>query len=255
MEYWKNLVEKYASVLKDSGSEEAINYQLISNNIPTAVDTLIEREEYEDAKLLKILFDSHIFKDATANYKTTSPVPDPKLSAMSATTEKMSKEGTNTLKEISHREARQLFNDGEVVLAACAELGTNSYVEAVSMLIRGNELFLALAVSKLLKSPCIDEIYQLLGMRAERLELKQYAEKCYSNCRNKKLLQLFAARNGADYSKLGMKTKEEYEELAKKAVNISDAVFNYILAGKSMEAAKIGSERIQSMIEEVTFYY
>ncbi len=249
MEYWKTLVERHAKSLSEGGNEEAVNYELISNNISSAVQALLEREEYEDAKLIRILSDSHVFKDPVAPYtKQGETVPDPKSAALGMDPGKMSPEGVQTLKEISHKESNKLFSTGEVVLAACAELGANACEEAIAKLIRGNELFLAYSVAQLLKSPALDEVAHLLGLRAERLDLPEYAFRYYSVCRDKSLLQFFAVRNKFDSTRCGVKTAGEYEGLIKAGVSPFAAVKYNILAGKIEEAAKIAAERIESTI-------
>lgn len=242
------MLQRYAKVLKDSGSEEAAHCQLVCNDIDGSVETLIEREEYEDAKLLKILADSRVFKDPLARYKSLGAPVDPKALALKPVElGKLPESAVRALKEIAQKEAEEFFSSGEMVLSACAELSVSNVEAAIVQLIRGNELALAFAISVLLKSETVDEVRQLLGLRAERLELFDYAAKYYAGCKNRRLTNFFAVRCGVDHAGLGLKPKEEYYGIAKAASDVAESVQNYLFAWKLEEACTVAVERILSM--------
>ena len=250
MEYWKSLLQRYSKILKENGSEDSAHYQLIANDIDGSVQTLLEREEYEDAKLLKILSDSQVFNDPLETYKPVAPLVDPKTTALAASAEKLPKATLEELQAIVHKEAEQFFSAGEGVLSACARLAVNDIEGAITQLIRANELFLAFAVCKILKSDKIDEVCQLLGLRAERLGLPDCAAKYYSNCKNKSIISFFAARNELDYAKYNLKPKSHYEAQARAGGSIETIVANSVLSGKYEDACAVASEHILKVMAD-----
>ena len=241
MEYWKSLIDRHALALKQNGSDEALQYQLIGHNIDGVMESLLEREEYEDAKLVKVLSESRVYKDISKDCKPAEAPESGKVPPAGPLTE-----GTRrVLREIAHREAEELFNSGHIILAACAELAVNSAEAAVRILLRGNELFLAYAVTQILKAPCMDEVMQLIGLRAERLGLFAQAARCYKSCGNTKLLQLFGVRRDVDCAIYGGQPKSEYEKFLKDATG-GEAVLYHVLSGNVDIAATLGAERLTS---------
>ena len=55
IEYWQDLAERYADVMNESRSLEAPAAALICNNCDLAVQIMNDREEYQDAKVVKAM--------------------------------------------------------------------------------------------------------------------------------------------------------------------------------------------------------
>eukprot|EP01022_Parablepharisma_sp_SALTPOND_P018648 TRINITY_DN3078_c4_g1_i1.p1 TRINITY_DN3078_c4_g1~~TRINITY_DN3078_c4_g1_i1.p1 ORF type:complete len:595 (-),score=77.13 TRINITY_DN3078_c4_g1_i1:3355-5139(-) len=251
MSYWQTCVEKYAEVLKISSSEDALGYQLLGNDIKGAVENLLDHEDYEDAKLVKILSEVNVFFDAGKNYQKSTPS---RTHALNATVENMSSDNKRTVMDISHTEAEQYFADSEAIMGAAAELAIGNTEAAVAKLVRANDLFLAHFVAKLLKVPALDQINFLLGRRSERLGQLEHAGYYYKNSRNPRSAQLFAARNKLDLTKYAPQSAEAYAKLAVEAHG-ADAVFYYILSGNIPEACKITIERTKKIMEGKRYEY
>ena len=205
----------------------------------------MECEEYEDAKLLKLLAGSHIFTDPLGNQKELAPPQDPKQRSLNAP---ISETIIEKLREISHREAEMYFALEEPMLSACSYLAINDIDGTIVQLIRENELFLAFAVCKLLGSKRINEVSQLLGLRAERLNLLDHAKLHYSNCTNKtEKLNFFAVRFKLNYESLGLKPMSEY---GKPGENIIETITNLIMSEKIDEAATKVCDHIDKILRD-----
>ena len=55
IDYWQTCALRHAQYLRDRGSEEAGHYSLLAHDIQGAMDSMVNRGDYEDAKLIKIL--------------------------------------------------------------------------------------------------------------------------------------------------------------------------------------------------------
>jgi len=227
LDYWKSLMQQYTEILKNSNNEEYIIYQLATNDIAPLVKSRVECEEYADAKLIELLAGAGIFTDPIVNQKCLVPVVDVKEKAVNA---RVDESVIEELKEIGYKEAEKFFLAGEPILSACSCLAVGDFDGTIRQLIRANELFLALAICKVLNSKRIDEVQQLLGMRAERLGFLEYAEELYSKCSNKaEKLKLFAIRNKLDH---------------KISTDSADKITNLIAANKLEEAVTTFCEHI-----------
>jgi len=250
IEYWQNCVKRYADELKKSASEDAISYQLLANDTKSAVDNLLETENYENAKLVKVLSEAGVFFDTTKMYeykKIDESVS--KTQALNASVENMRPENRAVVVDISHLESEKYLSEGEVVLSAASELAIGNLEAAVVKLIRGNELFLAYFVAKLLKVPALDQINYLLGQKLERMRFYDDAYYFYKNSRNPRAVSLFVARNKLEYSKYGLTAPSSYAKNAGDSHG-ADAVFYNILAGNLLEASKIAIEKIKNVFNE-----
>jgi len=205
---------------------------------------LLEHEDYEDAKLVKVLSEAGVFFDPRTKFAKVAEKGS-KVHALNAAIESMTIENRKVLREIAHQEAEQYFAEGEAILATASELAMNSVEAAVLKLIRANELFLAYHVAKILKVNALDHIHFLLGMRFERLKQMEHAAYYYKNCRNPRTQQLFAARNKLDYSKYGVSQIVDYAKLAEQSTSF-DSVFYHVMAGNLEVACKQVIEKTKS---------
>ena len=63
IEYWQDLADRHSQVLNEQRSLEAPLAALVSNNIEQAIEHMNEREEYQDAKVVKAMQMTGIFKN------------------------------------------------------------------------------------------------------------------------------------------------------------------------------------------------
>ena len=63
IEYWQELAERHTQILIEQRSLEAPLAAIISNECGKAVDMLKEREEYQDAKVVKAMQMTGVFKN------------------------------------------------------------------------------------------------------------------------------------------------------------------------------------------------
>lgn len=236
--YWQECVDRYTQVLKGNSDESLLEYQLLGNNKEGAIETLVDKEEYEDAKLVKVLSESGVFFNASHNYKCEDK---PDVHPLNANIENIPAEFKASIVEICHLEAEQYFSKGEVLLSAAVELAIGNNTEAIVKLIRANELPLAYFVAGALKIPVLDQLSLLLGLKAEKLNEIDLAFHYYKSSRNLRNARLFAARTKLDASKYGIKPIGDCAKLAKESKG-PDAVYYSILSGDISEAAKLTIE-------------
>ena len=70
IEYWQELSERRAELLTEKRSEEATMACLVSNDCGTAISRMIEREEYQDAKVVKAMQITGIFKNVLSKSRS-----------------------------------------------------------------------------------------------------------------------------------------------------------------------------------------
>ena len=63
IEYWQELAERHTKILTEQRSLDAPLAAIISNECDQAVDQLKEREEYQDAKVVKAMQMTGIFRN------------------------------------------------------------------------------------------------------------------------------------------------------------------------------------------------
>jgi len=244
--YWQECVDRYTQALKESSDENLLEYQLLANDKQGAIDILLEKEEYEDAKLLKILFESGVFFDVSKCYESKDRA---KKDPLNAHIENIAPEFRKNITDICHLEAEQYFAKGEVLLSAAVELAIGNNTEAIIKLIRANELLLAYFVAGVLKVPVLDQINYLLALKAEKINDVNLAFYYYKNSRNIRNARLYAVRAKVDGSNFGVKPIGDYVKLAKEATG-ADAVYYHILSENLEQAANITIEFTQKVLDE-----
>ena len=243
--YWKESVNRYKDVLKKNSGDNLLEYELLANDEKSAMDNLIEREEYEDAKLVKIQFENDIFNDVTKNYEISNTK---KIHPLNANIETITPEAKNSIMEIFHTESEFYFSKGEIMLSVATEFAAGNINAGIIKLIRANELLLAYYTAKILNSPVLDQISYLLALKAEKcndLGLPVYFYQCN---RNPRYVRLFGAKKQLDLNKFGMKPIGDCAKLAKDSNGV-DAVYYYLLSGNQEEAAKITIEKTKNSIK------
>eukprot|EP00826_Nyctotherus_ovalis_P017242 TRINITY_DN15065_c0_g1_i2.p1 TRINITY_DN15065_c0_g1~~TRINITY_DN15065_c0_g1_i2.p1 ORF type:complete len:411 (+),score=99.54 TRINITY_DN15065_c0_g1_i2:123-1355(+) len=246
--YWKRCIEKYTDHLKAESRDDLLEYQIISHDLQGAVSNLIDQEQYEDAKLISILGENNVFTDAAKDSKD----PPAKTESLDVNFESMSSESKKAIVDISHSEGELYFREGEAILGAAAELAIGDSEAAVVKLIRANELHLAFFLAKLLKLPVLDQVSFFLGMKFERLRLVDQAAAYFRDCKNPRIIQLFASKYKLDPAKYFLKSSDEYRKLADESKG-ADAVFYLLMAGDISGAAKLTIEGTNKIFERKNY--
>ena len=70
IEYWQDLAERHTQVLTEQRSLDAPLAALISNNCDQAIEHMKEREEFQDAKVVKAMQMTGIFKNVLSKTRS-----------------------------------------------------------------------------------------------------------------------------------------------------------------------------------------
>ena len=77
-------------------------------------------------------------------------------------------EADKDLKEFSMEESEVFFSQGKPLLAAASHLSISDFKEAIIILVRNNELYLAYYISKFFYPAALPEVSLLLSEKAEK---------------------------------------------------------------------------------------
>ncbi|XP_041358787.1 WD repeat-containing protein 17-like [Gigantopelta aegis] len=161
--YWKSLTQRYADSFVREDRDEAIVLDIATGNAKQLVEFFRKRGQLSDAVL-------------TAQVACEGLLPQ--ISAASVTTSVMingydsnSKENIKLLQETSDELADWYFQNGLPAMAACCHLAVNDCQKAMSKLIRGNELELAVSIGTVLNTTPqhLHNAIELLSRRCEQL--------------------------------------------------------------------------------------
>ena len=70
IEYWEDLYKKYTKILEEKESNEAVYANIVSNQCDKAVKLLEQQEDYEDAKIVKAMQLTGVFKSVLTKIKS-----------------------------------------------------------------------------------------------------------------------------------------------------------------------------------------
>jgi hypothetical protein len=169
-EYWKTLTYRYSQYLTKEKNSDAINYSILAGNIDSALEMLIRREEYEDAKLINILKIMGKYKE-----EEISNAPESKVEYQTPDMKQLSSD--KLMLELSWKESDKYLKEGLPLLSCCSNLSINDINGAMINLIRANELCFAYVLYLLFPKPEFGFIIsKQLGTLAEANGLMLYAK-------------------------------------------------------------------------------
>lgn len=173
IEYWQELADRRATLSLQQEREDAALCAIVANQLEKATEFFADREEYEDAKLVRSLQIKGVFTNVLT--KVTSKGPS------EATPCKFTIPDEVMAKLVKQESEDQLFQR-QCCQAAATYLSVNDFRHSVQTLVRGNELYLAQIVANRYCPEVVSEITSLLGERAEKLFCADLALELSSIC-------------------------------------------------------------------------
>ncbi|MBN3284063.1 WDR17 protein, partial [Polyodon spathula] len=158
MKYWKKLMQRRADQLIQEENDDVIPYCIATGDVKKLVFFFTSRGQLKDALLV-----------AQAAGEGNIQVPH-----TSSTNNSPSADGNNMdnynglLHKVSKELAAWYFQDGRAVLAACCHLAVDNTELAMTNLIRGNELELALCMGTVLGEAASEVTHYVLELLARK---------------------------------------------------------------------------------------
>nr|KAI8756432.1 WD repeat-containing protein 17-like [Biomphalaria glabrata] len=159
MEYWHKLNQRYCKALIAEDCEESLPFNVAAGNVKQLASYFTSRGQLADAVL--------IAQSAHEGSIKTPEVKETVVSSCGDTDLAMEKLMVELMEEL----AESYFNKGSPVMAACCHLAIDDQKKALSKLIRGHELELAMSVGLVLGGATsqTDIVLELLSRRCEAL--------------------------------------------------------------------------------------
>lgn len=157
-EYWMDLCNRYANLLAEQGGEQAIPYLIASNQIDKAIHLLTYRQQIDEAIVVarrqaergfNKADDLNAERASRKNIAPISPAFDMPISM--------------ELARITELKAARFMQDSDPIRAACCFLSINNVFQAIRMLLKGNEHFLAYSLSQVFNTHQSDEIHAVMA--------------------------------------------------------------------------------------------
>ncbi|XP_072040937.1 WD repeat-containing protein 17-like [Amphiura filiformis] len=266
MEYWKSLTARRAEQLVVEDSSDCVPYFVALGNVTKLVSFYSSHNQLEDAMLVSQVAceggiqNSHCVMTDSAHRGKYIPTEDHNG------VDEPSKDYIRMLHESSASLADRFFQDGAPVMAACCHLAVGNVQLALSKLIRGHELELAVCIGKVLKGnkhqPLITMATELLARRCESLENWDLAVdilKTIPSC-EKMLVKVCARCRGgqaeinASLERAGLLSIEDYnakvEDLGDSEDDLLKRVEYCLLSSHQEKALEIGLKELKSIISK-----
>ncbi|XP_043560687.1 WD repeat-containing protein 17 isoform X4 [Chiloscyllium plagiosum] len=159
MKYWKKLMQRRADQLIQEGNDEVIPYCIATGDVKKLVSFFTSRGQLNEALLVT---------QAAREGNIQGPQISAPNGAACGDGNNKSEDYNDLLHRVSKELAEWYFQDGRAVLAACCHLAVNDIELAMSNLVRGNELELAVCVGTVLGDsamPVTNYVLELLARR------------------------------------------------------------------------------------------
>ncbi|XP_060699086.1 WD repeat-containing protein 17 isoform X1 [Hemiscyllium ocellatum] len=159
MKYWKKLMQRRADQLIQEGNDEVIPYCIATGDVKKLVSFFTSRGQLNEALLVT---------QAAHEGNIQGPQISAPNGAACGDGNNKSEDYNDLLHRVSKELAEWYFQDGRAVLAACCHLAVNDIELAMSNLVRGNELELAVCVGTVLGDsamPVTNYVLELLARR------------------------------------------------------------------------------------------
>ncbi|XP_070554435.1 WD repeat-containing protein 17-like isoform X2 [Ptychodera flava] len=258
-EYWKQLTERHADCLMKEDNDACIPYCVATGQAAKLVDYHSGHGQFQEAMLV-----AQVACEGSLRPPYTAYRPDGKCNGL----EEPLPDYNKILHKCSEELADWYFQAGSPVLAACCHLSVENAKLAMSKLIRGNELELAISTGSTLKTKdhraLTSFATELLARRCERISRcfpsSEYRDlaidllKTIPDC-DLPLIRMCARCTGSSaeindlHQKAGLASLEDSLKFAKEADdqgNTLEAVKYYILSPNPESALDIGLAEIKS---------
>ncbi|KAH9519882.1 WD repeat-containing protein 17 [Bulinus truncatus] len=158
MDYWQKLNQRYCKALIEDDSEDCVPFNVAAGNVQQLTSYFSSRSQLADAVLV-------------AQSASEGSIRIPKLNETFPPHDQPSPAFEELTVQLMEELSESYFYKGSPVLAACCHLAVDDQTKAVSKLIRGNELELALCIGLVLNgAPSqTDIVLELLSRRCEAL--------------------------------------------------------------------------------------
>ncbi|XP_019605025.2 WD repeat-containing protein 17 isoform X7 [Rhinolophus sinicus] len=259
VKYWKKLMQRRADQLIQEDKDDVIPYCIAIGDVKKLVNFFMSRGQLKEALL--------VAQAACEGNMQTLHVSTPKGSSYS---DDICREDFNELLHTVTKElAEWYFQDGRAVLAACCHLAVDDIELAMTYLLRGNELELAICVGAVLgesAAPATHYALELLARKCMMISIC-FPSVGYRNLAADLLLmipdnELHLVKLCAFYpgcteeindlhEKCKLPTVEECMQLAETARadgNIFEAIKYYLLSQEPEKALPIGIDFIKEYI-------
>uniref|UniRef100_A0A671FMW8 WD repeat domain 17 n=1 Tax=Rhinolophus ferrumequinum TaxID=59479 RepID=A0A671FMW8_RHIFE len=259
VKYWKKLMQRRADQLIQEDKDDVIPYCIAIGDVKKLVNFFMSRGQLKEALL--------VAQAACEGNMQTLHVSTPKGSSYSDDTCK--EDFNELLHTVSKELAEWYFQDGRAVLAACCHLAVDDIELAMTYLLRGNELELAICVGAVLgesAAPATHYALELLARKCMMIPIC-FPSAGYRNLAADLLLmipdnELHLVKLCAFYpgcteeindlhEKCKLPTVEECMQLAETARadgNIFEAIKYYLLSQEPEKALPIGIDFIKEYI-------
>eukprot|EP00761_Pharyngomonas_kirbyi_P003963 gb/GECH01003967.1/.p1 GENE.gb/GECH01003967.1/~~gb/GECH01003967.1/.p1 ORF type:complete len:1212 (+),score=249.40 gb/GECH01003967.1/:1-3636(+) len=243
LKYWRELTLNYADRLSRTKQTDSVPFLLSSNQIQSAIDFHLKREEPNDALLIAKASTKNNFRNPLEEYESkemTSPSP-------------RNSNGIISMEEIGQMKAKKYMNSCFPIMAASAALSVGDIQNAYETLINANEILSAYSLCKVLGMPLEDDIMFTVAEHCLHLHLNAEALKIISELRNRDLAIGLLCIVNTDlesmYSKAGFQTPQFYAE------NIPDSddmeSVRFMLLGRNWtEAAQKGLTMLRDIFSQ-----
>ncbi|XP_074185996.1 WD repeat-containing protein 17 isoform X8 [Rhinolophus sinicus] len=252
VKYWKKLMQRRADQLIQEDKDDVIPYCIAIGDVKKLVNFFMSRGQLKEALL--------VAQAACEGNMQTLHVSTPKGSSYS---DDICREDFNELLHTVTKElAEWYFQDGRAVLAACCHLAVDDIELAMTYLLRGNELELAICVGAVLgesAAPATHYALELLARKCMMISIWNLAADLLLMIPDNELhlVKLCAFYPGCTeeindlHEKCKLPTVEECMQLAETARadgNIFEAIKYYLLSQEPEKALPIGIDFIKEYI-------
>ncbi|KAK3740724.1 hypothetical protein RRG08_048968 [Elysia crispata] len=163
MDYWKNLNSRYCAALMAEDDDDVVPYCVAAGAVDNLVTFLTSRGQLADATTVaQSAAEGSVTKPSTKSLDVNGSGSGSKKDELERQGDRLAVKAMNNLAD-SH------FRNGSPALAACCHLAVDDSHRALSKLIRGHELELAVSVGLILGN-CPDETDVALGLLSRRCE-------------------------------------------------------------------------------------
>ncbi|XP_072171647.1 WD repeat-containing protein 17-like [Diadema setosum] len=261
LDYWKELAERYAASLAAGENLECVPYYIVTGNVQKLVNFYCDRGQLQDALLV-----AQVASEGALEERLKSGIANGRMIASDGQgrINGYEQNGMETRKlqiSVTEQMAAKFFQNGSPILAACCHLASGQIKLALSKLIRGHELELAVSIGKALKGEAhVSLVAMALELLSHRCESQGHWElaihlledipddhdlkvKLCARCVGS------AAEINHMHEKAGLPPLEECSQKAKHMLdigNLRECVCYYLLSPTPEEALSIALPKIRS---------
>ncbi|CAH1777058.1 unnamed protein product [Owenia fusiformis] len=256
LDYWKSLADRHADFLMEQENELAIPFCIATGSAKKCVDFLTSQGHLQEAMLVA---------EATIEGSINPPSKPSKKPPLNCNGgETPNEDDLSMLHNTADTLADWYFRNGSPILAACCHLSVDHCQKAMSKLIRGNELELAVSIGRVLKNQDVGALTNVateyLVRRCENIGKWELAVDLLKDTDDSErhLVRLCASCAASQseiddlHSKAGLPSMQKCLKKAETLLSQSspeDCVKYYILSTQPEKALDVGLEHIKGQMQ------